>query len=79
MENPKAMNTFLRGVVAVGLLGSLALNIYLSDVSIFLYSLGVLFLVFVGCAVSAILLGTVTWPLVWLLSRFSSRGPKRKG
>ena len=79
MENPRAVSALFWSTVAMGVLGSLALSVYLRDFSVFLAALGVLLLIVVGCAGAALFLGITIAPLVWLLSRFSGRGPKRKG
>jgi hypothetical protein len=79
MEQPEAVSMLLWVVVGICLLIPLGFSISVGDYSIFLGALGLLLLVAVGCAVVAVVVGITTAPLVWLLSLFSGRGPKRKG
>jgi hypothetical protein len=78
MESPKSVNAFLLTVVGIGLLGLLALSIYIRDFGFLFQAIGVLALVALGCLASSVLLGVITTPLVWLLSVFSGRPPKRR-
>ena len=78
MESPKAVNAFLIGTVVVGLLGAFNFSLYLRDFSVFLVTLGVLFVVFFGYCVAAFFLGITTAPLVWVLSLFGGRKPRDK-
>ena len=78
MENPKAVYRFLGGLLGSVILVALALSIYLRDFSVLLFTLGFIFLVFVGFAVVALIFAVEFGPLVWLLSWLSSRRSKRK-
>lgn len=78
VESPKSVNAFLLTFVGFVLLGLLVLSIYIHDLTFFFEAIGILALVALGCMVYGFLLGVVTSPLVWLLSRFSGRPPKHK-
>ena len=78
MESPKSVNAFLLALVGIGLLGLLALSIYIQDFGFFFRAVGVLALIALGCMVYGFLLGVVTSPLLWLLSLFGGGRPKHK-
>ncbi|MCG3150604.1 MAG: hypothetical protein PCFJNLEI_04092 [Verrucomicrobiae bacterium] len=78
MENPKAVNRFLVGLLVSVIVIALAVSIYLRDFSVVLFALGFIFLLFIGFAVVALTFAIEFGPVMWLLSWLSSRRLKRK-
>ena len=74
MENPKAVNAFFLTVVALCLLAALFLSIVSRNVFVILDYLGYLILFFLALAAGGMIIGLITFPLMWLLSRWG--GPK---
>lgn len=78
MENQKAVNRLLVGLPVSVLVLSLAISLYLRDFSVVLGTLGFVLLMLAGCAVVSLVFAVGFGPLLWLLSRLSSRGSKPK-
>jgi len=77
MENPKAVYAFFITIVVICLLAALFLSVFYRDAFIFLDYLVWLVNSFLVLAAVGIIIGVMTFPLMWLLSRWG--GPKPKG
>ena len=77
MENPRTINRFLLGLLAVYAAIAIGGSVFLGDVSILLYSIAAAALIFVGFGLVAIINVIVFVPIFWLMAKFSSHKPKR--
>ena len=77
MENPRTVSRFLVGLLISVLALALGFGICLRDSSVFAWALGFVAPVLIGCCGVSLVLAIEFAPLVWLLSRMSTR--RRKG
>ena len=77
MENPRTINRFLLGLLAVYAATAIGGSVFLGDVSILLYSIAAAAFIFVGFGVVAIINVIVFVPIFWLMAKFATQKPKR--
>jgi hypothetical protein len=77
MENPRTINRFLLGLLAVYAAITIGGSVFLGDVSILLYSIAAAALIFVGFGLVAIINVIVFVPIFWLMAKFATHKAKR--
>jgi hypothetical protein len=77
MENPRTINRFLLGLLAI--YGAVAIggSVFLGDVSVLFYSIAATALIFIGFGLVAIINVIVFAPIFWLMARSTPHKSKR--